>query len=278
MAWFFSPQGTLCYGHCLTFKRAWASPFVPELFVVLQMCMKFYNSNLLHICSPPSAPAGYLPPRRPDRPALPASVYLRVVTWPTLANEMRKNVCCGTSRELTGMDSASLPSFPTFNRDAIVGVVAAMLKSRDHKTWGEKPWYQKRQSGRTELGAQILSWSQCRGSLCAALHRSAVSDSSRHHGLQPARLLCPWDSPGKNTGVGCHALLQGIFPTQRSNPGLPHCGRIFYQLSHQGSPRILGWVAFPFSRGPSPPRNRAGVSCIAADSLPAEIPGKSKGL
>ena len=52
MAWFFSPQGTLCYGHCLTFKRAWASPFVPEQFVVLQMC-KFYSSNLLHICSPP---------------------------------------------------------------------------------------------------------------------------------------------------------------------------------------------------------------------------------
>ena len=42
------------------------------------------------------------------------------------------------------------------------------------------------------------------------------------------------DSPGKNTGVGCHALLQGIFPTQGSNPGLPHCRQIFYHLSHQG--------------------------------------------
>ena len=42
---------------------------------------------------------------------------------------------------------------------------------------------------------------------------------------------CPWDSPGKNTGVGCHALLQGIFPTQGSNPGLPHSRRILYQLS-----------------------------------------------
>ena len=41
-----------------------------------------------------------------------------------------------------------------------------------------------------------------------------------------------WDSPGKNTGVGCYALLQGIFPTQRSNPGLPHCRRILYHLSH----------------------------------------------
>ena len=44
------------------------------------------------------------------------------------------------------------------------------------------------------------------------------------------------DSPGKNTGVGCHFLLQGIFPTQGSNPGLPHCRQILYRLSHQGSP------------------------------------------
>ena len=43
------------------------------------------------------------------------------------------------------------------------------------------------------------------------------------HGLWPTRLLCPWDSPGKNTGVGCHFLLQGMFPTQGSNPGLLHC-------------------------------------------------------
>ena len=50
---------------------------------------------------------------------------------------------------------------------------------------------------------------------------------------EPARLLCPWDSPGKNTGVGCHALLQGVLPTQGSNPGLPRCGQILYCLSHQ---------------------------------------------
>ena len=57
------------------------------------------------------------------------------------------------------------------------------------------------------------------------------------------------DSPGKNTGVGCHALLHGIFPTQGSKPSLPHCRRILYSLSHQGSPRILEWVADTFSRG-----------------------------
>ena len=59
------------------------------------------------------------------------------------------------------------------------------------------------------------------------------------------------------------SLLQGIFPTQGLNPGLPHCRRILYQLSHKGSPRILEWVAYPFSRGSSRPRDRTGVSCIA---------------
>ena len=150
-----------------------------------------------------------------------------------------------------------------------------------------------------------------------------MSDSVQPHRRQPIRLLCPWDSPGKNTGMGCHfllqcmkvksksevaqlcltlsdpmdcslpgssihgifqasvlewvaiafsmiyifspwnspgqnigvsslSLLQGIFPTQRSNPGLLHCGLILYQLSHQGSPRILEWVVYPFSSESSP--------------------------
>ena len=78
--------------------------------------------------------------------------------------------------------------------------------------------------------------------------------------------------PGKHTGVGCHALLQGIFPTQRLNPSLLHCRWILYHLSHQGSPRILEWVSllqerrellYPFSRGTSQPRNGTGISCIA---------------
>ena len=55
------------------------------------------------------------------------------------------------------------------------------------------------------------------------------------------------DSLGKNTGVGCHSLLQEIFQTQGSNPGVPHCRRILYCLTHQGSPWILKWVAYPFS-------------------------------
>ena len=60
---------------------------------------------------------------------------------------------------------------------------------------------------------------------------SVMSDSLWPHGL-----YSPWNSPGQNTGVGSLSLLQGIFPTQGLNPGLPHCRRIFYQLSHKGSP------------------------------------------
>ena len=66
---------------------------------------------------------------------------------------------------------------------------------------------------------------------CAVLSRVY---SLRPLGLQPARFLCPCDSPGKNTEVGSHALLQGIFSTQRSNLDLLHCRWILYCLSHQG--------------------------------------------
>ena len=79
---------------------------------------------------------------------------------------------------------------------------------------------------------------------------------------QPHRLYSPWNSSGQNTGVGSCSL-QGIFPTKGSNPGLPHCRQILYQLSHQRSPRILEWVAYPFSRGSSWPRNWTRFSCIA---------------
>ena len=76
--------------------------------------------------------------------------------------------------------------------------------------------------------------------MCVYVNHSVVSDSLWPRGLQPTRLLCPWDSPGKNTGVGYHFPLQGIFPTQGSNPGLPRCKQIPYHLSHQGNP----WKVF----------------------------------
>ena len=70
-----------------------------------------------------------------------------------------------------------------------------------------------------------------------------MSDSLWPHGL-----YSPWNTPGQNTGVGSLSLLQGIFPTQGLNPGLPHCRKILYQLSHKGNPRILEWVAYTWEK------------------------------
>ena len=68
-----------------------------------------------------------------------------------------------------------------------------------------------------------------------SVSHSVVSDSLPSSGLQPTRLLCPWNSPG-NTGVSSHFLLQGIFQTQGSNLGLLHCRQILCHMNHQGSP------------------------------------------
>ena len=86
--------------------------------------------------------------------------------------------------------------------------------------------------------------------------RSVVSNSLRPHGLY-------MKFSRQNIGTGSSSLLQGIFPTKGWNPGLPHCRRILYHLSHQGSPRILEWGAYPFSSRSSQPRNWTKVSCIA---------------
>ena len=90
-----------------------------------------------------------------------------------------------------------------------------------------------------------------------------VSLSVMFNSLRPHGLYRLWNSPGQNTGVGSLSLLQGIFPNQGSNPSLPHCRQILYQLSYKGSPRLLEWVAYPFSSGSSRPRNQTQVSCIA---------------
>ena len=81
------------------------------------------------------------------------------------------------------------------------------------------------------LGTRMLQ-----GCSVLKLGCAVLSDSLWPHEPQPTRLLCPWKSPGKNTGVGCHALLRRIFPTQGLKPGLLHCRWILYHLRHQGSP------------------------------------------
>ena len=91
---------------------------------------------------------------------------------------------------------------------------------------------------------------------------SIVSDSLRPHGL-----YSPCNSLSKNTGVGSLSLLQGIFPTQGSDPGLPHCRWILYQLSHKGSPRILEWDL-------PDPGIELGSPALQADPLPTELSRK----
>ena len=66
-----------------------------------------------------------------------------------------------------------------------------------------------------------------------------LSDFCDPCGLQPTRFLCPWDYPGKNTGVGCHFLLLGIFPAQELNLHLLHCQVDSLPLSLQGSPGVI---------------------------------------
>ena len=73
-----------------------------------------------------------------------------------------------------------------------------------------------------------------------------------------------WNSPGQNTGMGSLSLLQEIFPTQGSNPGLPHCRRTLYQLSRKGNPRVLEFLT-----------QELGSPALQADSLPTEPSGKT---
>ena len=86
------------------------------------------------------------------------------------------------------------------------------------------------------------------------------------HGLySPPGSSYLWNSPGQNTGVGSHSLLQGIFLTQGLNPGLLHCRWILYQLSYKGSGRILKWVAYPSS-------NREVNQNFQANFCPHKLP------
>ena len=123
------------------------------------------------------------------------------------------------------------------------------------------------------------------------------SESANHsvmsNSLQPHGLYSPWNSPGQNAGVCSLSLLQRVFPTQKLNRDLLHCRCILYQLSYQGSPtrscltlcnpidcsllgssvhgisqaKILEWVAIPFSRGPSQPKDQTLISCLGRQIL-----------
>ena len=85
------------------------------------------------------------------------------------------------------------------------------------------------------------------------------------HGILQARIL---------NEVGSLSLLQGIFPTQGLNPGLQHCRRILYQLSHKGSPKILDWVTYHFFSESPHPGIELGYPALKADSLLTDLSGK----
>ena len=114
---------------------------------------------------------------------------------------------------------------------ATIPVKRSLLTSDDRTVCRKKPIKIYRQVGKLEvlimLKVRVKMFSCSRVPLFGT------------HKLQPMRLFCPWNSPGKNTGLGCHSLLQGIFLTQGLNLGLRHCTQILNQLSHQGIPTDL---------------------------------------
>ena len=107
------------------------------------------------------------------------------------------------------------------------------------------------------ISSSLISFSSCTQYFPAwgsfQMSHSVMSNSLQHHGL-----YSPWNSPGQNTRVGSHFLLQGIFQTQRLNQGFPHYRQILYQLSQKGNPRILRWVASPSSSGSPNPGIKQG--------------------
>ena len=138
----------------------------------------------------------------------------------------------------------SLSKFPLSHKDN-----GYWIRVHPHPAWPhfnlQSRYFQIRSTSTSDFAIQIInflteyitSWSIWRNHYpCESKSCSVVSDS-----LQPHGLYSPWNSPGQNTGAGgSYSLLQGIFPTQRWNPGLPHCRRILYYLSHQGSP-VVKW-------------------------------------
>ena len=116
--------------------------------------------------------------------------------------------------------------------------------------------------------------------MCAYLHfkyacifSESESCSGVSHSLRPHGPYSPWNSPGQKIGVNL-SLLQGIFPTQGSNPGVPHYRQVPYHLSHQGSPRILSGGSLSLFQGIFRTQESNQVSCTSGRFFTAELPGK----
>ena len=105
------------------------------------------------------------------------------------------------------------------------------VQASGEEAWTKFPVFNNGLQGdkhQTEPPSSILQSPE----VCERISCSVVSNSLRSHGLYPTRLLCPWNSPGRNTGVGSHSLFQGIFLPQGSNLGLPNYRQILHYLSH----------------------------------------------
>ena len=101
-----------------------------------------------------------------------------------------------------------------------------------HRSWSRPPPHSSAVQVLASATSALRSPSASR---CESVSCSVMSNSLRPHELWPINLLCPQDSPGKNTGVGCHVLLQGVFPTRGWSPGLLHRRQILHHLRHQGA-------------------------------------------
>ena len=135
------------------------------------------------------------------------------------------------------------------SRDEVIEVNAKIMKRvRSQRRWAQQERRWQRQELKHHVGLRRVG----PGLVAAISHL-------KHHVKVKVTQSCPtlwdprdpWNSLGQNTGVGRLSLLQGIFPTQGLNPGLPHFRWIIYQLSHKGNPRILDWAAYPFSIFPT---------------------------
>ena len=129
------------------------------------------------------------------------------------------------SNEYSGLISFRIDWFDLL---AVQGTLKSLLQHHSSKTSIQcsLAFFMVQLSHPHMTSGKIMKWS---------VSHLVVYDSLWPSGLKLTRLLCPWNSPGKNTGMGSHSLLQGIFLTQGSNPGLLHCRQILYQLTHQGS-------------------------------------------
>ena len=132
-------------------------------------------------------------------------------------------------------------------------------------------------SGLISLRTDWLDLLAVQGTLKSFLqHHSSKASVLQHTAFFMVQLSHPYMTTGKTIAFTrwtfVHKVMPLLFRTQGSNPGIPYCRWILYHLSHQGSPRILEWVASPFSRGTSQPSNRTGVSCIGnTDSVGKKI-------